>query len=142
MIIISHRGNLDGPNEETENTVAAIIEASKEYLVEVDIWKYGINWYLGHDGPDRNVGWDFISTYQDRLIFHAKSVEALHHLLEAGYHVFWHQHDDQTLTSRGWLWTYTGSSITPRSVCVLPEQNDMFTDNAFAVCTDFVESYK
>ena len=41
MILISHRGNIDGKNPEKENTVAYITEAlDKGYHCEIDVCKF------------------------------------------------------------------------------------------------------
>ena len=51
MILISHRGNLDGPKPEKENNPKYIWEALNEgYQVEIDVW-YDKGWWLGHDRP-------------------------------------------------------------------------------------------
>ena len=39
MILISHRGNIDGPNEVRENSPYYIMEALEAgYDVEIDLW--------------------------------------------------------------------------------------------------------
>ena len=60
---------------------------------------------------------------------------------------FWHQNDSYTLTNTGYIWTYPGKTLTPQSICVMPEKvpnfysTDDLTD-CFGICTDFVESYR
>ncbi len=50
MILISHRGNIDGVNIERENTISYIQEAiNLGYDVEIDVWYKDDNLYLGHD---------------------------------------------------------------------------------------------
>ena len=51
-------------------------------------------------------------------------------------HCFWHQEDDVTLTSEGYLWTYTGKQLTSNSIAVLPT-TELNVDVA-GVCTDEV----
>ena len=52
MILISHRGNVDGPNPEKENHPSYIDMTIKAgYNVEIDVWYIDNNWYLGHDAP-------------------------------------------------------------------------------------------
>ena len=56
MILISHRGNIDGKNLEQENSPKYIDNAiSLGYDVEVDIWLIGRELYLGHDNPDYQI---------------------------------------------------------------------------------------
>ena len=52
MKIISHRGNLTGPNPIRENSIDYIEEAIAEgFDVEVDLWVDDNECYLGHDDP-------------------------------------------------------------------------------------------
>jgi glycerophosphoryl diester phosphodiesterase len=53
MILIAHRGNLNGKQPERENSPEYIKEAlEKGYHVEVDVWlKETNNLFLGHDSP-------------------------------------------------------------------------------------------
>jgi hypothetical protein len=51
MKLISHRGNLIGPNV-LENSPKFLIQAiEKGFDVEVDIRLIDKKWYLGHDNP-------------------------------------------------------------------------------------------
>ena len=50
MILISHRGNLNGPKPLMENSPAYIeIAIKKNFHVEIDVWIKKNNLYLGHD---------------------------------------------------------------------------------------------
>ena len=59
---------------------------------------------------------------------------------------FWHQEDDYTLTSNGFIWTYPGKVLTDNSVMVLPEWNNPTLENldynCHAICTDYVNKLK
>ena len=64
MILISHRGNINGPNPEMENNPEYIQKAlDLGYDVEVDVWgtKYGA-WYLGHDDKEYLIDVEFFTT--------------------------------------------------------------------------------
>ena len=76
MILISHRGNLNGKNKERENEPLYIIEATeKGYDVEIDVWWKEDRFYLGHDEPYYKVNINFL---QNRKFWcHAKNIEAL-----------------------------------------------------------------
>ena len=51
MILISHRGNLDGPNKSFENSPSYICEAiDRGFDVEVDLWKTN-KLFFGHAEP-------------------------------------------------------------------------------------------
>ena len=52
MILISHRGNIDGPNSKLENNPTYIDRAlDKGFNVEIDLWVYEKEFFLGHDEP-------------------------------------------------------------------------------------------
>jgi hypothetical protein len=106
IIKIAHRGNWRGKLPEKENNPDYINEAiNLGYHVEVDVWFKNGNFYLGHDDPQWHTDSDFLSN--PRIICHCKNIEALHKMLESGnIHCFWHQRDDYTLTSEGWVWKY------------------------------------
>ena len=144
MRIISHRGNLSGPNTEKENSQPYIEEAlSKGYDVEVDVWYINDRFLLGHDEPTYEVSGSFLK--DSRLWCHAKNIGALCKLIKEGAHCFWHQEDDCTLTSNGYLWTYPGKVLTTESVCVMPETFNPDVQqikDCLAVCTDYPEKYK
>jgi hypothetical protein len=58
---------------------------------------------------------------------------------------FWHQNDDITLTSNGYLWTYPGKKLTDKSIVVLPEfnfYNKKDLKKCYGICSDFILNYK
>ena len=71
MIIISHRGNLFGPDRKNENRPEQIKKALKEkFDVEIDVWLMKKKWFLGHDKPEYRVSKKFLEN--PRLWCHAK----------------------------------------------------------------------
>ena len=61
---------------------------------------------------------------------------------EKDINCFWHQNDDITLTSKGYIWTYPGKQPIQSSIAVMPElYNDNLT-NCIGICSDHVEDYK
>jgi hypothetical protein len=58
-------------------------------------------------------------------------------------HYFWHETDQYTITSKGWIWAYPGCDVpfnTPKSISVMP--NHYFDTSKFSgVCTDDAEVY-
>lgn len=143
MIIIAHRGNINGPDPKRENTPEYILEALKQgYDVEIDVWLKENTWHLGHDGPDYKTTLEFLKT--PKLWCHAKNFAALEHMLAAGIHCFWHEEDAVTLTSKGYMWTFPGNEINKKSVCVLPERDQnkgVDYSGAYAVCTDDIPAF-
>ena len=104
--MISHRGNTRGRIPSKENSPEYVCAAlAKGYHVEVDVWYERGSFYLGHDEATYLIDESYL---EDKRIFcHAKSVEALHKMLEnSNIHCFWHEGDVCTLTSQGWVWKY------------------------------------
>lgn len=59
--IISHRGNLDGPNKERENHPDYLEAAfNKGYGIEFDVWYVNGEWALGHDEAQYSVPFDYL----------------------------------------------------------------------------------
>jgi hypothetical protein len=138
MKLISHRGNLNGPNEERENHPDYIMETVQHGCpVEVDVWRERGQWMLGHDGPQYTTTLEFIS--HPEFYIHAKNLEALASLTSTDLHYFWHQEDDFTLTSKNFIWTYPGKRVTTRSIIVCQTKEDVelyLKTNAYGICAD------
>jgi hypothetical protein len=142
MIKIAHRGNTKGPSETENNPVNLIVAISLGFDVEVDIWMDMKGVYLGHDKPQYTVDETFLEDIKDHAWFHCKNIEALGYFVnnmpDAKY--FWHQEDDHTLTSNGYIWTYPGKTVTNKSIIVLTEPADLsLYKDAYGVCTDYLE---
>tara|TARA_R100000951_G_C2634245_1_gene178750 strand:+ start:156 stop:593 length:438 start_codon:yes stop_codon:yes gene_type:complete len=143
MLLISHRGNLFGPNEVGENNPNKIAELLDRGIhVEIDVWSIDNKMYLGHDKPTHFVTTDFL--LHPKLWCHAKNIEALEHLLNVGAHCFWHETDSYTVTSNKIIWTFPGKQLTPRSVIVCHSEEEteaVMKTNAYGVCSDYVGYY-
>jgi hypothetical protein len=143
MKLIAHRGNVHGPNINRENQPDYIKDALTDgYDVEIDVWFLENKWYLGHDGPQYKVKYDFLTL--DGLWLHAKNGDAFYHLLQDCYcNVFWHTDEDWVLTSKNDIWTYPNKFLYPNSICVLPElgyNGDI--KNCKGICSDFISRYE
>ena len=141
--MISHRGNLCGPDIEKENHPLYIMKAMKlGFDVEVDVWDYNGKIYLGHDKPQHRCDLKFLKN--KKLWCHAKNLLALNTMLSNDIHCFWHQQDDFTLTSRGFVWTFPNQNLTSRSICVMPEKCNHNHDDlkiVAGICSDFIKDY-
>jgi hypothetical protein len=145
MILISHRGNLNGVSSR-ENRPGYIHNALvQDFDVEIDVWYVDGNFWLGHDIPQYKIEENFLET--PKLWCHAKNIDALYKMTSNSLiHSFWHQDDDVTLTSRGYLWTYPGKQLTEKSICVLPEFEDkkskvILPKNVAGICSDFIVKF-
>jgi len=135
--IISHRGNTNGENKQTENSpevVSSLLE--KGIHCEIDVWKIFDKYYLGHDEPKYKVTENYLKN--DKLWCHAKNLSALESMLNKNIHCFWHETDKFTVTSNGFIWTFPGQEVNDNSV-IVHKQNDWKNKyNCFAVCTDYI----
>ena len=143
MYFISHRGNTLGPDISKENSVDYINDAIKKgYDVEIDVWFEKENFYLGHDKPTYLVEDKYL--LNKKLWCHSKNLDSLINLKKIGAHYFWHENDEYTLTSKGYIWTYPGKNLSNESICVLPEwHKEIKLDYKFkGICSDYIERYK
>lgn len=148
MKLIAHRGNLKGSKPDLENHPNYLLEAvSRGFDVEIDVWWWKDEFYLGHDKPQ----WQLHSTELLDSSYswcHAKNELALQMLLQRGCHCFWHQADDRVLTSLKYVWTYPGKELVTNSVCVINEklitreEFALLKTSCVAVCSDYVELLK
>jgi hypothetical protein len=142
MIIIAHRGNVEGPNPPDENNPDYIDHAILQgYDVEIDFWVEKGQFYLGHDSPKYPIDIKFLFERSSRLWIHCKNIEAIERLDTSGFNYFWHDKDFMTITSQGYLWVYPGRQPVKKSIAVLPEMyNDPIYD-CYGICTDYADRY-
>lgn len=134
MKIISHRGNLNGSDPDTENSPNQTIKAlSLNFEVEVDVWYINKEWYLGHDKPQYKIDISFLEN--KKLWCHAKNKDALFELNKTNIHHFWHQNDYYTLTSKGVIWTFPNKKVPKNGVALLFNNIEQIPD-CKAICVD------
>jgi len=145
MILISHRGNINGKFESWENEPTYIDKAISEgYDVEIDVWHKDKMLWLGHDKPAYCIDFRFIRDRLSKLWIHCKNVEAVLYFKECGYDVnyFWHEEDTLTLTSHNHLWVYPGKQPIENSIAVMPEVYNDDVSKCLGICSDYIENYK
>ena len=146
MILISHRGNINGRLESYENEPSYIdLSIKKGFDVEVDIWYVESNLWLGHDKPKYPIDLKWLIDRSSILWIHCKNIDALMYLKDSGFplNYFWHQEDDVTITSLGYFWTYPGKKLTKNSIAVMPETNNFENiEISLGVCSDLIISYQ
>ena len=142
MKVIAHRGNLKGPNPERENSPEYLLEAIKAgYDCEVDVWYDNNNQlYLGHNNPQYKIDHTFLNN--ERFWCHAKNLEALEYMLVNDIHCFWHEHDERTLTSKGFIWTYPKQETNFKSIICMINPEDTAPKDCYGICTDWVNKHK
>lgn len=139
-LLISHRGNINGRDLKWENHPDYLLNAfNNGYEVEADIW-YDSGWWSGHDNPKYKIKFDILKYFW----CHAKNADALSKMVDSGnIHCFWHQEDDYTLTSKGYIWIYSGKSLILNCIAVLPENGINGNINeCIGICSDKISDYK
>jgi hypothetical protein len=151
MLLIAHRGLIQGPNRSLENFPSQIeLALSRGYDSEIDVWYQNGRWALGHDAGDYPIDVEFL--HRRGLWIHCKNLSAFFALRgmsanEPNY--FWHESDTVVLTSSGHVWTYFGNPETesPVSICVMPETSRTIEEiklltkreKWYGICSDYVE---
>jgi hypothetical protein len=138
MKIISHRGNLNGPNSFTENSISAItIALNKGFDVEIDVWFQNNKLYLGHDKPQYEIKESFLEN--KKLWCHAKNFEALNLMLKnKKIHCFWHENDLITLTNLNYKWCFPNKNLDKK--CVVIDNSINWIEKkykCYGICTDY-----
>lgn len=133
---------MDGRNLEFENNPLYILEAvAQGFDCEIDVWVKNGKYFLGHDFPKYLVEDSFLKN--EFLWCHAKNIDALQKMSsDDKIHFFWHQKDDYTLTSKGYIWAYPSKILTKKSICVLPENSFYEKLDCAGICSDYIINYK
>lgn len=144
MILISHRGNINGRIEEVENNPEYIDSAIKAgYDVEIDAWVVNGFIMLGHDEPTYPVDIEWLRSRITKLWIHCKNIAALElfdDLVE--FHYFWHESDTVTITSQMVIWAYPGNQPIKNSIAVMPEMCKDNITECLGICSDYIKLYR
>lgn len=148
--IISHRGNLNGPNPARENTISYIDEAIQAgFNVEVDLRVDNGSLHLGHDFAQHKVTYYDIAIRKRELWVHCKDIESFFY--SPTFKCFCHTSDPFTLVTpgsypnyQGWVWVHDLSlELTNLSIIPLISKEDIDdfdldrTKTIFGICTDY-----
>ncbi len=148
MIYISHRGNINGRIEDSENKPEYIDDTIiLGFDVEIDVWYIDSKWWLGHDGPQYEIDFDWMDNRSHKLWIHCKNKQAVEYLIENDYEAaninwFWHENDTMTLTSFNYVWAYPGKQPIKKSIAVMPEINKDDISKCGGICSDYIKDYK
>jgi hypothetical protein len=141
MILISHRGNINGRFEDWENKPEYIEDALRlGYDVEVDVWFVDGKFMLGHDEPQYETDYKFLMN--EKLWVHAKNLDAIIELKKYAIHYFWHEEDTIALTSKNYIWAYPGKQPIKGSIAVLPERDNDDVLLCKGICSDYIKRYE
>ena len=145
MLIISHRGNIDGPSVIDENRPDFIDHAlNKNFDVEIDVWLKNNEIFLGHDEPLYKINKNWLLERREKIWIHCKNLDFLSFLIEHqvnnNLNFFFHQNDQYTLTSKNYIWVYPSQPYDMNSVIVSKspkEFKDYIKNQPYGICTDF-----
>jgi glycerophosphoryl diester phosphodiesterase len=144
MIIISHRGNLNGPDLENENTTKSIdLALKKSFDVEIDVWFIDGKIFLGHDQPIFGISMEYLLDRQQHLWLHLKNFKAADFFFQkTDFNYFAHEHDPYVITSKGFIWSFPGKCDAEKKIVLMPEWEvgDVLM-GATGVCTDYPIRY-
>ena len=137
MKIISHRGNIKGPDKKIENNPKHILSLLKHYECEVDVWVNNEGIFLGHDKGEYKINNDFFIS--NKLWCHAKNLDAFNFLIDERVNCFFHDKDDFTLVSNRIIWTYPNKPVCSKSIIVDLDKNWKEKNyNCYGVCVDYI----
>ena len=163
MKIISHRGNLKGPDPLRENIPEAIEEAlSLGYDVEIDVWYMGNSFWLGHDRNERkfNTMQLFDWCKLGDIYLHCKNHRALQMFLKDNANLlpnvypFYHDVDNCILMRDDIIWVHPKAvksfeNIPDNCIAVLPNcknvvsiSDDLNLSKFLGICTDYPENVR
>ena len=144
MKLISHRGNIVGPNLNRENSPSYIDTAiSACYEVQVDINFINGKFYLGHDTPDYEINETWLRNRKGSIWFHCKNLDAATELSKlSDFKFFCHTSDPFILTSTNHIWVHD-LDLNLNNKCIIPllSDEDLISYRGglvHAICTDYI----
>lgn len=147
MMIISHRGNLNGPIPEQENTEEYIYVAIYAgYTVEIDVRLEYDRLWLGHDCAEYYVNLEWLIFLKNHLWIHAKNFAALNVLIRHPLKVFFHEHEKHTIINNcGLIWSHDISGAAEHSIIPLIDEKSIYLFQpkpVYGICTDYTNIVK
>jgi len=142
MMLIAHRGNMFGATRFENEPFYLIKTIEAGCMVEADVRGKDGRLHFGHDEMQYDMPADYFDKYGQMTIFHAKNQEAMDILMDLRAHWFFHDKDDYTLTSFGYVWVYPGKPMdnSVRYIYVNPSACEVPVGlhKIAGVCSDYV----
>lgn len=121
-ILISHLGNINGPQPDKENRLAYLQAAlAAGWHVCADVVFYQGSFLLPFDGGFNIAPPSFFS--KQRVWSRCHDTDTLDALCNVGAHAFFANDTIPTLTSAQFIWTPAPFDLAARSIATLPENN-------------------
>lgn len=144
MILVSHRGNINGPNMVLENTPSYIQGAiDLKYDVEIDVRRIGSDLFLGHDVPEHAISLDWLMERHNRLWVHAKNSCALNFLIDHDIRVFYHSIENHVIIGNTRIiWSHNLSEASDKSIIPLLSDREIGVESVnlgvYGICSDYL----
>lgn len=148
MLYISHRGNLNSINPESENKISYIQNAiDLGYDVEIDVRLINNYLFLGHDSPDYPITIEWLLEHKNNLWIHCKNFASLSYLVEKDVRTFYHQKENHTIINNcNKVWSHELSEADNKSIIPLLSLQDISNYKnyyyVYGVCSDFISNIK
>jgi len=139
MLLISNRGNINGPNSLLENTPDYIDSTIDQgYNVKIDLWYIHDKCFLGQDGPKNEVSWEWIIKNADYLWVNCMNTSTFSFLLENAkpLNFFYNKLDSIAMTSQGFAWSNNNDFSKGTIV-----YNTDAIEGVLGVCSDTVSKW-
>jgi len=121
------------PNlENNPEQIVKVIDLGLE--VEIDLRIKDNQLFLGHDYPQYEINYEWLEKNNKSLWIHAKDYESVDFLKTTDFNWFWHDKDEMTLTSQGFIWSNIGKYFNNGITVCLDYQ--VLPDCLLGVCTD------
>ena len=144
MLYISNLGNLRGRDLVKEGGGELISKAIADgFCAHINLWKLPKSLAVGVDYPLEEIPFSFISENKQKLLCRAMNIEALKWMLENGIHCYWREVDDFTVSSRGFILSFS-PAVIPGSIVMNPESclsEDLSNKDLVGICSDFILGY-
>lgn len=140
-MLISHRGNLNGPDsrENHPDYIDTAIESG--YQVEIDL-RFDGNFYLGHDDPQYKVSEKWLTKRSKNLWIHCKNIDAAHRMCGSKFRYFCHTNDPYAIIacSDNLIWCHDIALSNTKCVIPLMDKQDLkkFGGKCYAICSDYI----
>jgi len=145
MILIAHRGNMNGPCFTKENQMDYLrLAIHRGFNVEVDVYYFDGQFWFGHDGPKYKVSYLDILELIPFAWFHLKTPETAVQF-SAQYPAskyFIHDKESCVITSTGHIWCHSDFNVLGKKcILVMPELHRIIPVDCYGVCSDTIVNY-
>jgi hypothetical protein len=136
MLLLSNRGNLNGPSDYANQPVYLQKAIDQGFLIKTDLWVFPKLFATGTDSPLYPISGDLLKN----ALVEARNLNALEFLLKSGLHGFYRGNSDIVFSSKGHLISF--GPWMQQAIIMNPEDHtfELLLKSA-GVCTDFAANF-